>query len=158
MARSEVGNDPITAPEDERAALARLVDVLGGEEKGRVGLIDAEGIASPLPATALRVLREVTEILARGESAVVGSVGPEVTPGQAAELLALPRRYVETLLDAGMIASVGAGADRRMLLTDVLTYRREEDARREAAMTELVRMSEDLGLYEIEMPAPVRLG
>src|SRR5688572_21318348 len=148
MAVSVVGSDPITAPEDERAELSKLVDLLGKQEGRGVGLVGVEGVLSPLSATALRVLREVAEILARGESAVVASVGPEVTPTQAAELLALPRRYLETLLDEGTIPSTGADEMRRIKLTDLLAYRQVEDAQREAAMTELVRLSEELGLYE----------
>lgn len=158
MAVSVVGNDPITAPEDERAALARLVDLLGAHEDRVVDLVGVEGDSSPLPTTARRVLREVVEILARGEGAVVASVGPEVTPSQAAELLALSRRYMDKLLDDGTIPSVGAGAARRITLGDLLAYRRVEDERREAAMTEFVRLSEELGLYEQDIPAPMRHG
>ena len=158
MAVSVVGNDPITAPEDERAALSRLVDLLGEQADRDVDLVGVEGASSPLPATARRVLREVAEILARGDGAVVASVGPEVTPVQAAELLALPRRYVDNLLDDGEIPSRGEGAERRIKLTDLLAYRQAEDARREGAMTELVRLSEELGLYEKDIPAPTRHG
>ena len=156
MALTVMGNDPITAPEDERAALARFAELLGAGEYRDIGLVDDEGRSSPLPATALRVLQEVTEILARGEGAVVASVGPEVTPSQAAELLALPRHYIEELLDAGAIPARGEGAVRRIALTDLLVYRRDEDARREAAMSELVRTSEKLGLYRHDIPTPAR--
>jgi hypothetical protein len=158
MVVSVVGNDPITAPEDELAALLELVDLLGAKATEDVGLIDVGGASSPLPATALRVLREAAEILARGEGAVVASIGPEVTPGQAAEVLALPRREMDKLLDEGTIPSREERGVRRIKLADLLAYRQVDDARRETAMTELVRISEELGLYEQDIPVPKRHG
>lgn len=148
MTVSVVGQDPVAAPEDERTSLQHLADLLAQREGRAVDILPAEGEPAELPATAVRLLREIVEILARGESAVIVSLGPEISPTQAANLLVLPEDYLNRLLDEGVIPSTGVGLDRRIKLSDLLAYRQEEDARRREAMTELVRLSEEFGLYE----------
>lgn len=157
MAVSVVGDDPVAAPEDERAALQRLADLLAQREGDAVGVLAADGEPAELPPTAARLLREIVEILARGESAVIASLGPEVSPAEAADLLALPEDYLDRLLDDGTIQSRGVGVDRRIRLSDLYAYRDEEDARRQTAMTDLVRLTEEFGLYEFDDPPMTRL-
>lgn len=148
MTVSVVGHDPVAAPEDERTSLQHLADLLAQREGRAVDILPAEGEPAELPPTAVRLLREIVEILARGESAVIASLGPEVSPVQGANLLVLPEDYLNRLLDEGAVPSTGAGLDRRIKLSDLLAYRHKEDVHRREAMTDLIRLSEEFGLYE----------
>lgn len=65
---------------------------------------------------------------------------------EAAELLNVSRPYLVRLLDEGRIPFHRVGTHRRVLFKDVMTYRAESRRKRRAALDELTRLDQELGL------------
>lgn len=98
-----------------------------------------------LPENANRAVRSLLRDLATGVPVHVIPADAELTTQQAADLLGLSRTYVVRLIDQGSLPAHMAGTHRRLLASDVLSYR-ERRASKLAALGELTEADEELGL------------
>ena len=99
-----------------------------------------------IPAHALRLLREILDQMARGNTIALTPVQAELTTRQAAELLQVSRTFLVRLLDEGRIPCRKVGSHRRVRTEDVLAYRRGTESRRRDALDELTAQDQKLGL------------
>ncbi len=138
--------EAITAQEREREALARLAALL--QAGAGVRYMDATGEISELPPSALAVLQRAVPHLIQGEEVEVFPAQTDLSTNEAADLLNVSRPYLIKLLEEGEIPYFMIGTHRRMHLTDVLEYQQKRAEQRRRGMEELVRLSEELGLYD----------
>lgn len=75
----------------------------------------------------------------------------DVTIEQAAEILHTSQKYLQKLLDAGEIPFALVEGQVRIPLDTLMEYKKQRDARRHEALIELIRLSEETGLYEKEL-------
>jgi excisionase family DNA binding protein len=151
MAQLANGNEVVT-PTKADAALAKetgrkLAAHLG--EKSGVRLELKSGTASEelvLPPSALRLLVRALDELGQGNAVTLTPLRAELTTQQAADLLNVSRPHLVKLLDEGAIPGRNVGSHRRVLLEDLLAYKREFEARRKAALDELTALSQDLDM------------
>lgn len=149
--------DPSDAAErraaaDAAEALGRLIDDQPSGPGSLVPLRVGEG-AEPVrvPSSALSLLRDALGELSRGHEVELLPHGGEVGTEFAARLLGVSRPYFVKLLEEERAMPFHkVGRDRRVALSDVLAYRRQLRARRSRALTDLVRESEEIGLYDDE--------
>lgn len=107
-----------------------------------------DGTTVRLPKVAVDGLIEMLDAVAHGEDATVVRTPREVTTQQAATVLNVSRPTVVKLIDEGTVPARKVGSHRRILLTDLLAYRDKVVAERRAALDEMTREAEELGLYD----------
>ena len=139
------GNRSIFTPAGEREALKRLLGSLAPGQ--RLSLGEASLVLTPELA---ELLRKFLEALLLGEPVRVVPLEAELTTQQAAELLGVSRPYLVRLLEEGKIPYRKVGTHRRVRARDLLEYLERARKRGREGMAELVRESQDLGLYELE--------
>lgn len=141
-----VGDD--ATAEDERARLQELAQFLARQDASAPKLVFPQGQEARLPELAYRVLRDAVRTLAEGDAVSLVPLQQTLTPQEAAGLLGVSQDAILRLLDEGTLPFHTADARRRIVHTDLLAYQRTRKARRRAALRELTRLSEELGLYD----------
>jgi excisionase family DNA binding protein len=169
---------PVTLPEPEAAlarqsseVLARFIDFVNGDngDNGDNGApARARGAASALlslrltdhktgatieadvPAVAVRLLAEVLARLAGGQAVTLLPRHTELSTQQAADLLGVSRPYFVKLLEQGKLPHRKVGAQRRVRYGHLLRYLERERQGANQALDELVALSEEMGLYQME--------
>ena len=99
-----------------------------------------------LPAAAVHLLQDILREMSQGHAVTLIPVHAELTTQQAADLLNVSRPYFVSLLESGAIPYRKIGTRRRVLFQHLMTYKKVEDAKRLDALTELTRLSQELGL------------
>lgn len=124
----------------------KLAELPNGTEPVPVRFGAASEEPVEIPAQALRLLREILEQMARGNTVALAPVQAELTTRQAADLLQVSRTFLVRLLDEGRIPCRKVGSHRRVRSEDILAYRRDTESRRRDALDELTAQDQKLGL------------
>jgi excisionase family DNA binding protein len=113
-----------------------------------IRLTGPEGEELCLPASVYTLLARVVHELARGNAVRVVPVSAELTTQQAADLLNVSRPFLVKLLESGEIPFHHVGTHRRVRFDDVMAYRHRRSRARRAALAEMAREAQEMGLYE----------
>jgi excisionase family DNA binding protein len=148
------GNEVVT-PDDAEAALAKKSGpALAAHLESASGVrleVRTNGTAPGeeliVPVSAARLLARILSAMAQGHSVSVTPLTPEITTQQAADLLNVSRPYLVKLVDDGTIPSRKVGAQRRLMLDDVVAYKKAMYAKSELGLDELAALDQELGLY-----------
>ena len=151
MAQLLNGNEVVTpteadsalAKESSRRLAAHLGHANGLRLEVKTGTTSEELV---LPPSALRLLLRVLTEMGQGNAVTLTPIRAELTTQQAADLLNVSRPHLVKLLDEGAIPSRKVGTHRRVLLEDLLAYKRDFQARRQASLEELAALSQDLDM------------
>ncbi|MFC1706672.1 helix-turn-helix domain-containing protein [Planctomycetota bacterium] len=144
---------PVSAPPDQHQdiiALFRLLDRAArvhDRDLPQCRIVGPKGESTLIPDAVLYALGRVAEILGRGDAITVVPVGKEITTQQAADILNVSRQYLVRLLDEGRIPYTKTGKHRRILVGDLLAFKKERDRSKQTALDRLTQLSEELGGY-----------
>ena len=137
--------DAEVAKESSRSLATRL----GRNNGSRLEVRDGEtGETLKLPTPAVRALLHVLTEMGQGHSVTVTPVHAELSTQHAADLLNVSRPYLVKLVDDGTIPSRKVGVQRRLLLADVIAYKKAMSAKQLHGMAELTKLSQEMGLYD----------
>ncbi len=87
--------------------------------------------------------------MAQGQAISLIPVAEEVTTTQAAEILNISRPYLLRLIDRGEILFHLVGSHKRIVLKDLLEYKKIRDQNRQKGLQKLTDLSQELGLYNV---------
>jgi excisionase family DNA binding protein len=137
--------DAALARESARRLASRLTQTNGSMQ---LRVIEPNGATETvtIPSAAFRLLVAILAEMASGNAVRLIPHHAELTTQEAAELLNVSRPYLVRLLDRGQIPFHRVGTHRRVLFKDVMTYRAESQHRRRAALDDLTRLDQELGL------------
>ena len=144
--------EPIVPTEEEaglaRASSRQLAAHIGMLQPLQLQLVESgqPGETLALPASALRLLLQILTEMAEGNAVTLIPIHAELTTQQAADLLNVSRPFLIGLLEEGKIPYRKVGTHRRVLLKDVLAYKKQIDADRLATLEELQAQAQELGM------------
>ena len=112
------------------AQASRLMsEALGRSRIRRIALVEEKADGSDfarleLPPATLRLLSRVLALMARQQTFVLYPESSELTTKQAAELLGVSRPFLIGVLESGAVPHRKIGRHRRVLMEDVLGYKK----------------------------------
>ena len=127
------------------ASSRQLAEVLSGRKRKSYRLT-IDGESCDIPEAALRMLKDLLVQLSMGNSVTLMPIHAQLTTQEAADLLTVSRPYLVKLLEAGEIPHHTVGTHRRVLLKDLMEYKRRADQERLKALEELAADAQELGL------------
>lgn len=136
-------------PEDSDLArvsaheLSALLDKLPEADKARIRLDDHDLI---LPRQAIALLRDILSEMAQGNAVTIVPTHAEMTTQEAANILNVSRPYLVKLLEEGKIPHHKINKHRRIRFEDLMQYKQQQDAESVAALDELARQAQELGM------------
>jgi excisionase family DNA binding protein len=102
-----------------------------------------------VPPATLRLLSQILALMARQQTFFLYPESSELTTKQAAEVLGVSRPFLISILESGAIPYRKVGRHRRVLMKDVLAYKKTMQVKRRGALDELVKASEDAEGYDL---------
>jgi excisionase family DNA binding protein len=136
------GEDIRLAKQSGRVLAAHL----GKPTKLRLVEDDRESEVVVLPNSAMRLFVDMLGHMARGDAVMLVSVNAELTTQRAADLLNVSRPFLIRLLENGEIPHHMVGTHRRVRASDLMAYKESIDKQRMAALDELAKEAQDLGM------------
>jgi excisionase family DNA binding protein len=129
--------------------LASLLRNEGSQTK----LVTSEGEESIIPKEVKELWLTCLRSLLEGKAIEIVEFNQYMTTQQAANILGVSRPFLIKLLEQGEIPYTKVGTHRRIYLKDLMNYKEKRDKQREEALDELINMTEELGLYELDEKA-----
>jgi excisionase family DNA binding protein len=142
--------DPVVTPlvpnetDSELAATASRALARANKDAIRVRLDDGDELTLPKSVTPL-LIHLLTE-MAQGNSVTLIPVHAELSTQEVANLLNISRPHLVRLLEDNVIPHHKVGTHRRVKFTDVEAYKERFETQRRAALDELAKQAQDLGM------------
>ncbi|MFP4095825.1 MAG: helix-turn-helix domain-containing protein [Cyclobacteriaceae bacterium] len=101
-----------------------------------------------IPLSALKLLAKILKEIGQGKPVSIVPIATEMTTQAAAELLGCSRPHVVKLLKEGKIDYTTVGKHRRIKYEDVMNYKKAMKSQQKKAITEIMQLDEESGLYD----------
>lgn len=125
------------------AALTKLLQDLPDKDRANIKMGNEDLI---VPRQAIELLRDILAGMSAGKTINIVPMASELTTQQAADFLNVSRPYLIGLLEQGEISFTLVGSHRRIRFDDLLAYREKMVNNSKAAMAELMKLSQELGI------------
>jgi excisionase family DNA binding protein len=101
-----------------------------------------------IPLEALKLFAEILKAMSQGNPISIVPIATEMTTQSAAEFLGCSRPHLVKLLENGEIPFTKVGRHRRVKFDDVRKYKEVMKKLQEEALIRMMKLDEDLGLYD----------
>lgn len=132
--------------------IERLVSLLRSEDS-QTKLVTSAGEESIIPEDVKQLWLSCLYSMQEGKAIEIVEFTQHMTTQQAANILGVSRPFLIKLLEQGEFSYTKVGTHRRIKLEDLMNYKEKRDKKREEALDELINMTEELGLYELDEKA-----
>ena len=129
-----------------RKNLAALKESLAQGQTAGIKL--GRGKELPLPEALLELLWQAFAKAAAGKKIRLVEEDEAVSPEKAATFLGVSRPYLVKQLEAGAMPFHWVGTHRRMLMSDLVAYKRQRREHSRELLRQMREEAEELGLYE----------
>jgi excisionase family DNA binding protein len=120
--------------------------------KGTAALVGPDGCRIDLPSSVHEILVRIVEKLQEGKAIAVIPLLEELSTQAAADLLGVSRQFFVRECEAHKLLFHYTGTHRRVLLKDLLDYKKQREQARRESITRIARQSEELGDYDKFVP------
>lgn len=136
-----------TQEEAAKAAQSRrqLVALLGKGDYAKLRLYDGDKELQ-VPVTAIHFLVEILDAMSRGEAVSILPINKELTTQEAANLLNVSRPYLVQLLEQSELPYHKVGVRRKVLLKDLMDYKKKRDDESKQLLDALTEEAQSLGM------------
>jgi excisionase family DNA binding protein len=145
-------HQPLT--DDERREVKRLDQQLATATSAKL-LIGSAEEAIELPGAVFQLLQQIVHQIGEGKMAIIQEIEEILTTQEAADLLHVSRPYLIKLLEEGEISFTKVGLHRRIRFQDLKAYQKKQEEKQEAALEEIARISQELGLYDDDLDTSI---
>ncbi len=125
-------------------ALASIMSSL--DDDLEIQILEGDDQRVKLPTSAVRLLLDILEQMARGNAVTLIPVHAELTTQQAADVLNVSRPFVVKLIDEGKLPFRKVGAHRRIKFEDLMAFKTNIDNTRQEALNKLVEQAQELDM------------
>lgn len=101
-----------------------------------------------IPLKALKLLATILKATSQGKPISIVPIATEMTTQAASQLLGCSRPHLISLLETGKIPFIKVGKHRRIKYEDVEKYKDQMYSKQRNRIIEMMKMDEDLGLYD----------
>lgn len=141
---------PSQLPTETEAKLASessrlLAACIGHGDAARLRVITGDQEIE-VPVAALRMLVDILAQMAQGNAVSIVPIHAELTTQEAADFLNVSRPFLVGLVERGELPFRKVGTHRRIMFKDLMEYRSKSQIDRKAALDELTRQAQELGL------------
>jgi excisionase family DNA binding protein len=140
----------VTPREQEIEQAHRLYRML--VQEGIVALIGPDGERIDLPPSVHLILMRVVEKMQEGKTIAVLPLTEELSTQAAADLLGVSRQFFVRECEAHKLPFSYTGTHRRVLLGDLLDYKKRREQARRDSIVRIARQSEELRDYDKFVP------
>lgn len=134
---------------EEAEKIRQLANLLREEDKP-IKLVNSQGVEAIIPDTVYHLLLTCVRILADGKALTLGLHSRDLTTQQAADILGVSLPFLIKLLDRGEIHYKNVDSYGIITFEDVMKYAKKREQQREKKLDELIQMTEEAGLYELD--------
>jgi excisionase family DNA binding protein len=121
-------------------------------QEGTAALVGPDGSRIDLPASVHEIQVRVVERMQEGNTIAVLPLMEELSTQAAADLLGISRQFFVRECESHKLPFHYTGTHRRVLLKDLLDYKKQREQARREAITRIARHSEELGDYDTFIP------
>ena len=143
--------EPIAGDSDRARQAGRRLRSLLAHGRSNTLALDVQirkksKVAITIPVSAAKFLVDALEQMAQGRTVKAIPLRSELTTQAAADLLHVSRPFLISQLEMGLMPFRIVGTHRRVLLEDVLAYKKQLDRRRLKTLSKLAALDQKLGL------------
>jgi excisionase family DNA binding protein len=136
------------APRDQREIEQASKLYRSLRQEGTAALIGPDGEKVELPLSVHDILMQIVEKMQEGKAVALLPLMEELSTQAAADLLGVSRQFFVRECEAHKLPFHYTGTHRRVLLKDILDYKKRREQARHEAIVSIARQSEELGEYD----------